>query len=79
MGRQSRDLPGQQAEETIGTPLHFFQTENGSLLEKMLVVVFDDEPEARDAFRALSQLDAAGDISIRGGCDTKEPRWFPND
>ena len=30
----------------------------------MLVVVFDDEPEARDAFRALSQLDAAGDISV---------------
>jgi len=30
----------------------------------MIVVVFDDEPKARDAFRALSQLDAAGDISV---------------
>ncbi len=41
-------------------------------MERMLVVIFDDGSKAYDASKALTELDAAGDISVYAEACRKE-------
>jgi uncharacterized membrane protein len=41
-------------------------------MEKMLIVVFDDESKAYNASKVLTQLDASGDISVYGEAVVKK-------
>jgi len=60
MGRESRKPPREQIEEVKSASLEHSEYK----MERMLVVVFDDESKADAASKALTDLDASGDISV---------------